>query len=86
MYIFDNSSLISLRMIHVSNKSRRENQNITFSNFSENHAAYEKIWKKKIVEPRSPQMKIRRILFANWIPKAKKSHSEYVILIAFLRA
>jgi hypothetical protein len=40
--------------------------------FSEKLTAYEIMWGKKFVEPGRPQMNIRRILFAYWIPKAKK--------------
>ena len=38
---------------------------------------------KNIVEPYRPQMTIRRIRIACWIPKATNTYSEYVILIAF---
>ena len=39
---------------------------------------------KKIVEPDRPQMKMWRIRISRCIPKATNTHSEYVILIAFL--
>jgi hypothetical protein len=48
----------------------------------ENGAAYE-IMKKNIVEPGRPQMTVWRVRFACWIPKATKTHSEYVTLIPF---
>ena len=48
----------------------------------ENSALYEKMW-EDIVERARPKMIIRRI--ACWIPKATKTHSEYVIVIAFPR-
>ena len=48
----------------------------------ENRAVYVKML-KKIVEPERPQMKIQRMRFACWIPKAINTLSEYVILIAF---
>ena len=51
--------------------------------FFENHSFYE-IMRKNIVEPDGPQMTIWRMRIARWIPKAKNTHSEYVILIAFL--
>jgi hypothetical protein len=38
---------------------------------------------ENIVERGRPQMKIWRMRIACWIPKATKTHSEYVILIAF---
>jgi len=53
---------------------------ITF--FLENHAVNEKMW-KNIVEPGRQQMTIWSMRIACWIPKATKTHSEYVILIAF---
>jgi hypothetical protein len=47
-----------------------------------NRAVYELMW-KNIVEPDRPQMTVRRIRFACWIPKAANTHSEYAIFIAF---
>jgi len=38
---------------------------------------------KNIVEPERPQMTIWHMSMACWIPEAKNTHSEYVILIAF---
>ena len=38
---------------------------------------------KNIVERGSPHMTIRRMRIAYWISEARKTHSEYVILIAF---
>jgi hypothetical protein len=38
---------------------------------------------KNIVEPVMPQMTIRRMRIACWIPKATNTYTEYVILIAF---
>jgi len=49
----------------------------------ENRAVYEIKW-KNIVQPGRSQMAIWRKRFACWIPKATNTHSEYVILIAFL--
>ena len=40
--------------------------------------------RKNTVEPDRPQMTIRRMRFACWIPRATNTHSEYVILIGFL--
>jgi hypothetical protein len=48
----------------------------------ENRAVYEIMWKNK-VDPDRPQITIRRMRIACWIPKATDTHSEYVILIAF---
>jgi len=38
---------------------------------------------KNIVERGRPQMTLRRMRIACWIPKATNTRSEYVILIAF---
>ena len=38
---------------------------------------------ESMVEPDRPQMTIRRMRIACWIPKATNTHSEYVTLIAF---
>jgi len=43
--------------------------------FIENRTVYEIMWKNK--------MTIWRMLNACWIPKAKDTHSEYVVLFAF---
>jgi hypothetical protein len=81
------SHWILLRMIHVSDKNYRENQNtrFIFSNFffSENPAVYVIMW-KNFVEPGRPPMIIWHMRIACWISKATNTHSEYVILIAFL--
>jgi hypothetical protein len=39
--------------------------------------------RENIVEPYRPQMTIRRMRIACWIPRATDTHSEYIILIAF---
>jgi hypothetical protein len=52
--------------------------------FVENRAVYEIMW-KNIVEPKIPQMTIRRMRFAFWVTKATETRSDYVILIAFPR-
>ena len=44
---------------------------------------YKIMW-KNIVEPERPQITIRRIHISRWVPKATHTHSEYVILTAFL--
>jgi hypothetical protein len=49
---------------------------------SEHRAVYEIMW-KNFVEPDRPQMTIRRMRIALWIPNATNRHSEYVIIIAF---
>jgi hypothetical protein len=50
--------------------------------FSENRAVYEMMW-KNIVETDRPQMTIWRMRVACWMPKATKTHSEYVTVIDF---
>jgi len=50
--------------------------------FSRNCIMHEKRW-NNIVEPDRPQMTIRHIRFACWIPKATNTHSECVIILAF---
>jgi len=52
--------------------------------FSTNRAIYEIMW-KNTVEPGRPQMAIWWMCIACWLPKATKTCSEYVILIAFAR-
>jgi len=47
-----------------------------------NRAVYEIMW-INIVQPSKPQMTVRRMRIACWIPKATNTHSDYVILIAF---
>ena len=49
--------------------------------FFENHTFYEIMW-KNTVQLERPQMTIWHMHFACWIPKAKVTHSEYVILTA----
>ena len=53
--------------------------------FSENRAVYEIVW-TNIVEPDRPQMTIRRMRVACWIPKATNTHPEYVITRCFSTA
>jgi hypothetical protein len=50
--------------------------------FLQNRAVYEIMW-KNIIEWFRPQMAIRRMRIACWVPKATDTHSEYVIFIAF---
>jgi hypothetical protein len=48
----------------------------------ENRAAYD-IKQNNVVDTGRPQMSIWRKRNACWIPKAKSTHSDYVIVIAF---
>jgi len=41
-----------------------------------------KMW-KNFVERGMPQMTVWHMCVAHWIPKATKTHSQYVILFAF---
>jgi hypothetical protein len=81
------SCSIRLKTGNVSDKIRRENQSthFMFNNFffSENRAVYEVMW-KNTAQPDRPQMTIWRMRIACWVTKATNTHSEYVILIAFL--
>ena len=53
-----------------------------YSNFFENSAVDEIMW-KNTVEPQRLQMTKWRMCIACWIPKATNTHAEYVILIDF---
>jgi hypothetical protein len=48
--------------------------------FFENRAVYAIRWKNN-VQPDRPQMTIRRMRIACWIPNATNTHQEYVILL-----
>jgi len=41
---------------------------------------------KNILDPGRPQMTVWRKRFACWIPEARNTHSEYIILPAFSTA
>ena len=73
-------------MRNDSDKSCTENQNthFVFNNFFffENLAVYEIMW-KNMVQPDRPQMTIRCMRIACWIPKDTDTHSQYVIIVAF---
>jgi hypothetical protein len=71
------SSSILLRMSNVSDKICRENQNSHFmyNNVFRKLCHFETMW-KNMVEPISPQMTIRRMRIACWIPKAKSTHTQ----------
>ena len=53
---------------------------ITFP--AENRTVYEMVW-KDMVEPDRPQMTVRRMRCACWIPRSTNTHTQYAILIAF---
>ena len=52
--------------------------------FSENRAVYEIMWENMVQRGR-PQMTVWRMRVTHWITNATDTHSEYVILIAFLQ-
>jgi len=56
--------------------------NVMFSFFFENRTVYETRW-KNTVEPDWPQITIRLMRIASWVPKGTNTLSVYVILIAF---
>jgi hypothetical protein len=66
-------------MRNFSGKKSGENQNthFVFSDFFENRAVYEKMW-KNIVERDRLQMKIWRMRIACWIPKATNTYIQVV--------
>ena len=66
-------------MRNVLGKLSRKFKNSHFSPLKS--CLYEKMW-KNIVQPGRPQMTIWRMCIACWIPKAKNTLSEYVILTA----
>ena len=72
-------------MTNISEEICRENQNTHFvfkTFFFENLAVYEIV--KITVQPRRPLMTIWCMRSGCWIPNATDTHSEYIILIAFL--
>ena len=85
MYIMliSRSVLIGMRMFQTNVAERIKTHNFMSINvLPVNRAVYEMMW-KNVVEPDGPQMTIRRMRFASWIPKAINTHSEYEIPIAF---
>ena len=73
------------RMRNVSDKICRENQNtyFVFSDFSSKIVSSMRKCGKNIVERDRVQVAIWQMPIACWIPKAKNTHSQYVIPIAF---
>jgi len=71
-------------MINISDTSYIENQSTHFCSitFFENYAVCETM-RKNIVDPGRSQVTIWRRRIASCVPKARDTHSEYVILIAF---
>jgi len=77
-----------LRIRNLSEKICRENRNISHFVLSKYYFSkivpfYEVMW-KNIVERGRPQIKMWRMSIACWIPMSTNTHSQYVLLIAFL--
>jgi len=84
-YFFIIPRSINLRIRNVSDKVVEKIKThilCSISFFSENLAVYETTWKNSIEQCRL-QMIILRLRIACWVTKATKTHSLYVILIAF---
>jgi len=83
-FIISRSLLLGMRNVSEQYCRKNKNTHFIFSNiFFENRAVYELMW-KNIVQPDMQQMTVWRMRIACWIPKVTNTHSEYVILIAFL--
>ena len=77
------SRSVILGMRNVSEKSYRENQKKHFMFYNLKKKSHYEITWKNIAEAGRPQMTIWRMRIACWVLKAKNTHSEYAILIAF---
>ena len=69
-------------MSNVADRIRRGNQNKLFilKFFLENRAVYE-IKLQNVIKPDRPQMAMWPMCISCWIPNARNTHSEYLILI-----
>ena len=78
------SRSVLLKMRNVSDERCRQNQDTHISStpFSENLAGNVITWKNIVVKGR-PHMRIWHMHIASWVPKAKNTDSEYVILVVF---
>jgi len=76
-----------LRIGNVLDKNYRKNQSKYFMRkkffFFENRVIYETSWKKSCAARHAKDYVIRRMHIAFWVPKAKNTHSKYLVLIAF---
>jgi hypothetical protein len=85
-YIFLISLSVILRIRNVSDKSCTETRDTHFivNNFffSENLTVYEIMW-ENVEERGRPQMTIRHMRIACWIPKATNTHTGCAIFITF---
>ena len=82
---FTTSRSFLLRMRKFSDKLSRGNQNLyfVFKNIFSKIVSFIRERGKNIVERGRSQMTIWRMRIACWIPQARSTHSQYVILIAF---
>jgi len=70
------SRSVLLRMRNVSDKRCRENQtNILCSVTAFRIRAFYEMWKNTVQQPGRPQMTVRSMRIASWIPKAPNTHS-----------
>jgi hypothetical protein len=70
------SRSVLLRMTSFTHKLYRKTKHTFYIHlFSENRAVYDIEW-KNIVEPDRPQMTIRCMPIAYWIPKSTKTHTQ----------
>jgi len=87
IYIFGHISLISSYNDKCFQKTKIvekiKTHNLLSATFGEYRTVYEIMW-KNTVQPDRPQMTIGRMRIASWILEARDTHSEYVLLIAFL--
>ena len=86
MHVFIISRSFLLRMRNVSHKIVEKIKTHILSSMSfffENCAFYEIKW-KNTVEPYRPQITMWRMRIASWLTNSTDTHSEYVIIIAFL--
>jgi hypothetical protein len=73
--------MIVRRMRSVLAKGVGKINTFMFNNFVQRWTIYEVMWMHS-VEPDGPQLTICHKCIACWIPKATKTHSDYVVLIA----
>ena len=83
------SCWILLRMINISDKSCRQNQNTCFmfntSFLRKSCRSWNNVEKYSRARQAVDNNKIRHMHIACWIPEATNTHSQYVIRIAFAR-
>ena len=73
-----------LKMFRTGVAEKIKTHIVCTNTFFENRAISEITW-KHIVQADNPQMTIWRMRIASWIPKARNTLSDYVLLIIFPR-